>query len=60
MIMADTTPLRRTTTSNEKDNALHDIETNDPQKIYMIHSNDMYGNHEYTDLALLLKKRPLG
>jgi len=50
----DTTPLRRTT--GQKDNALHDIETNDPQKHYMINNNGLYGNHEYTDLALLLKK----
>ena len=57
--MADTTPLRKTTSSNKKDNALHDIETNNLQKHYMIDHNGLYGNHEYTDMALLLKRNIL-
>lgn len=54
--MADTTPLRRTPTGS-KDKGLSDVETNDLKKHYMLHSNGLYGSHEYTDLALLLKKR---
>ena len=57
--MADTTPLRRTT-SNEKDNALHDIETNDLAKHYMIHQNGLYGSHEYADISLILRNRKTG
>ena len=55
--MADTTPLRIGKKS-KKD--LTDIETIDYTKHYMIHANGLYGNRQYTDLSLLLKRSRIG
>lgn len=52
----DTTPLRKI---GEKKGSLSDVEVNSPQEHFMIHSNGFYGDHQYTDLALLLKRNIL-
>lgn len=57
--MADTSPLRRDPINSTKKD-LQSIETNDLKKHYLINANGFYGNHQYADLALILKRKHPG
>lgn len=53
----DTTPLRP---AGRKTSSLADVEVKSPQEHYMMNASaGFYGNREYTDLALLLKRNIL-
>ena len=52
--MADTTPLPKTRTAN---NDLKDIETVNLIQHYNIAAQGLYGNRQYADLSLILRKR---
>ena len=49
----DTTPLRP---AGSKTPSLAHVEVETPRQHYEIHSNGLYSNGEYRDLALLLKR----
>ena len=53
----DTTPLRAGKKSNS---ALKNVDTTNPKEHYIIAAAGFYGNHQYADLSLIVKRRPLG
>ena len=53
--MADTTPLPKTRTGINND--LKDVVTKDVTEHYNIHAQGLYGNRQYADLSLILRKR---
>ncbi len=55
--MADTTPLPKI---GSKKNFPKNVETNDLTKHYQFAAAGYYANHEYADLALILKNRKVG
>lgn len=57
--MSSTSPLRRDPVNAVKTD-LHDMETNDLKKHYMIAANGLYGNHQYADASLILKRKHPG
>lgn len=43
--------------ADKKKTALADVETNNLVKHFAIHSNGLYGDHQYADLSIILKRR---
>ena len=56
--MSDTTPLRRTPIGADR-GGFKDLETNDLTKHYTIAANGIYGNRQYADISLIVKRGAL-
>jgi len=57
--MSNTSPLRRDPV-NSKNTDLHDVETNDLTKHYLLNTAGIQAERQYADLSLILKRKQPG